>query len=123
MIVEPHENLSRYLFSKNNFSQAKHIVRYTAFMPPPDKRLSVFRTLDLPEATVWAIGDDVGRQRNKTLLGRGDIKAVAVHEVGLAIDPNDVPPRHANIIGWPDDDSAIKLTAIELAQRAELSLK
>ncbi len=45
------------------------------------------------------------------------------YEAGLFIDPDDIPPRHANIIGWPDEDSAIKLAAIELAQKAKLRMK
>ncbi len=123
MPVEPEERLSRYLFSRNNYSASKHTVHYSAFLPPPDRYLSVFRTSDLVEEEIWDIGDNIGRRRDKSLLGRGDIKAVAVHEAGLSIDPNDIPPRHANITGWPDDESAIKLAAVELAQRAELILK
>jgi len=80
--------------------------------------LSVFRTSDLSAAENWAIGDAVGELRGKILLGRGDIKAAVINESRLSIDPNDIPPRHANIVDWPDDDSAIKLIAIELADRA-----
>ncbi len=123
MPVEPGENLSRYLFSKNSFSTSKQAVHYTAFMPPPDKRLSVFRTSDLSEDEVWSIGDDVGRRRDKRLLGRGDIKALDVYEAGLSIDPDNIPFRHANINGWPAENSAIKLAAIELAHKAALFLK
>ena len=92
-------------------------------MPPPDKRLSVFRTSDISEDEIWNIGDDVGRKRAKELLGRADIGSLSVYEAGLSIDPNDIPLRHANIIGWPDDNSAIKLAAVELAQKAKLILK
>jgi hypothetical protein len=121
--VEPKENLSRYLFSRKNYNPTKQIVHYTAFMPPPDRRLSVFRTSGLSEAAIWNIGDDVRRKRDKQLLGRADIESLSVYEVGLSIDPNDIPLRHANIIRWPDDDSAIKLAAVELAQKAKLILK
>lgn len=92
-------------------------------MPPPDRRLSVFRISGLSEAEIWDIGENVGRQRDKALLGRADIEALPVYEVGLFIDPDDTPPRHANIIGWPDEDSAIKLAALELAKKAQLHLK
>ncbi len=123
MPVDPNENLSRYLFSRNNFSPTKQIIHYTAFVPPPDKRLSVFCTSGLPENEIWGIGENVGRLRNQNLLGRADIKALPVYEAGLFIEPDDTPPRHANIINWPDEDSAIKLAAIELAQKAQLRLK
>jgi hypothetical protein len=90
-------------------------------MPPlPDKRLSVFRISGLHENDIWGIGENL---RTQSLLGRADIKALAVFETGLSIDPDNTPPRHANIIGWPEDSSAIKLKAIELAEKAQLHLK
>jgi hypothetical protein len=121
--VDPNENFSRYLFSRNNYSPTKQIVHYTAFIPPPDKRLSVFCVSGLSENAIWEIGENVGNQSDRKLSGRADIAALPVYEAGLSIDRNDIPFRHANIIGWPDEDSAIKLAAIELAQKAELSLK
>lgn len=121
--IDPDETLSRYLFSKNNYSSAKQIVHYTAFMPPPDRRLSVFRISRLSEIEIWEIGANVGIQRGRKLLGRADIEALPVYDEGLSIEPDDIPPHHANIIGWPEDDSAIKLAAIELAQKAQLRLK
>lgn len=121
--VDSNENLSRYLFSRNNYSPTKQIVHYTAFIPPPDKRLSVFRISALSENDIWNIGESVATQRGKQLLGRADIEAVPVYEAGLSIEPDVSPPRHANIIGWPDEDSAIKLAAIELAQKSRLFVK
>jgi hypothetical protein len=37
----------------------------------------------------------------RKLHGRADIKALNILENGLKIDPDDTPPRHANIIDWP----------------------
>ena len=34
----------------------------------------------------------------------------------------DIPPRHADLIGWPEEKSARKLIALELAEQAELEL-
>lgn len=85
--------------------------------------MSVFCVSGLSENAIWEIGENVGNQSDRKLLGRADIAALPVYEAGLSIDRNDIPFRHANIIGWPDEDSAIKLAAIELAQKAELSLK
>lgn len=121
--VDPNENLSRYLFSRNNYSSTKQIVHYTAFIPPADMRLSVFCVSGLSENAIWEIGKNVGNQSDRKLLGRADITVLPVFDAGLSIDRNDIPFRHANIIGWPDEDSAIKLTAIELAQKAQLRLK
>lgn len=89
-------------------------------MPPEDKRLSVFRVLGLDEHAIWVLG---GSLRTQPLLGRADIAAATVRETGLALDADDIPPRHANITGWPDDNSAIKLKALELSERAHLRLK
>lgn len=89
-------------------------------MPPEDRRLSVFRISGLQENEVWSIGDSL---RAQPLSGRADISAMSVLESGLLIDADDIPPRHANITGWPEEASAIKLKAIELAEKASLRLK
>jgi hypothetical protein len=89
-------------------------------MPPQDKRLSVFRTSGLSENEIWSIGESL---RPRPLLGRADIRAGSVYEVGLSIDVDNDPPRHANIVDWPEEDTAIRLKAIELAERAQLHLK
>jgi hypothetical protein len=89
-------------------------------MPPEDKRLSVFRTSGLREYEIWELG---GSLRAKLCWGRADIAAGDVSETGLAVAADDIPPRHANIVGWPDDNSAIKLKALELSERAHLRLK
>jgi hypothetical protein len=89
-------------------------------MSPADKRLSVFRTSGLEEHAIWILGESL---RAQPLKGRADITAAAVEETGLAVDADDIPPRHANVVGWPDDHSAIELKALELSQRAHLSLR
>jgi hypothetical protein len=117
------ENLARYIFQRNHFSSQNHTVRYAAFMPPPSNHLSVFRISGLAEHEIWKVGHEVGEKSARSLLGRADIKALSVIEAGLNIDADDIPPRHADIIGWPEEDSAIKLKAIELAEKAQLRLK
>ena len=89
-------------------------------MPPEDKHLSVFRTTGLREYEIWQLG---GTLRAKLLLGRADIAAAAVSETGLAVEADDSPARHANIVGWPDDNSATRLKALELSEKAHLRLK
>ena len=118
--VDASEILARYIFTKNHYRTSDNTVKYSAFLPPPDKRLSVFRTSGMGEHAIWALGESLRQQR---LKGRADIRAAAVVETGLAIDADDIPPRHANIVGWPDDHSAIMLKALELSQQAHLRLK
>lgn len=56
---------------------------------------------------------------NKSVLGRGDIVASSIVDVGLEVAPDETPERHANILGWSDYDekSKNKLYAIELAAK------
>lgn len=112
--------MARYIFSKNQIKISDHTVKYSAFIPPRDGLLSVFRISGLQENQIWEVGCGL---RLLPLLGRADIKASAVTKTGLSIDADDIPPRHANIFGWPAESSAIKLKAIELAEKAELYLK
>jgi len=115
------ENLTRYLYSKKHIRPSDNSIKPNAFIPPPpSKELSVFRISGLFDAEIWRTGDSL---RDKTPLGRADIKAEAVYNTALLISLDNTPPRHANIINWPDEQSAIKLKAIELAQQANLILK
>ncbi|HNW08195.1 MAG TPA: hypothetical protein PKZ55_03275 [Verrucomicrobiota bacterium] len=41
----------------------------------------------------------------------------------VTVAPSEPPPRHANIEGWPDEKSARKLIAIDLANAAQLVVK
>lgn len=118
--VHETETLSRFIYSRNHFRASDHAVRYSAFIPPEDKRLSVFRISGLQEAEIWGIGEGLRQQQ---LQGRADIKAEIAIEIGFGIEADDIPPRHANIIGWPDEASEVKLKAMELAEKAQLHLK
>jgi hypothetical protein len=89
-------------------------------MPPSNRRLSVFRIINLTEGETWKLGDEI---RPEPVLGRADIKAQGVTEAVLTVEADDIPPRHANIIGWPVDSSEVKLKAIVLAEKAVLQLK
>ena len=122
--VNPKEILARYLFSHNHYSRQKNIVRPAAFLPPPDSDiLSVFRTSGISKSEIWEIGDDVGRASQRILHGRADIVALQVQKQGLFIDPDNNPPRHANITGWSLEKPKRLSIAQELAAVAELELK
>lgn len=124
-IVDEHEPLSRYLLSKTQFSQQNNRVKSSAFMPPSDLRLSVFRTQGLSDGEIWELGEEEVVQKAptpKTLYGRAEIVALTVSAVGLKVHPDNTPPRHANITGWPQEKSAQKLIALQLAEEATLKL-
>jgi hypothetical protein len=53
---------------------------------------------------------------------RADIVVRDVEAASLRVVLDDMPPRHANVIGWPEEKSARKVRAAELAARASLKL-
>jgi len=116
--------LSRYLFSRSHFRSRDKTVKFNAFMPPPDLKLSVFRTSSLSESQIWSIGTGIAHQQKppRTLYGRADIQVCQVMQCGLKVDPDNNPPRHASIIGWPREKSKQKLIAMKLASLAVLKL-
>ncbi len=125
-IVSSRETLTRYLLSKKLFSRVNNRVKRQAFMPPADLKLSVFRTDKLSELQIWKIGEKrVARKAKppKNIHGRADIKAKKVVKTGLRIAPDNVPPRHANIVDWPDEKSERLEIALELAANASLELR
>lgn len=117
MDVREEETLARYLFSKSHFRTSTNTVKHHAFMPPSDKRLSVFRTDELAEEEIWALGDSL---RAEAMAARADITVLSVKATGLAVDPDEPPPRHACIVGWPPDESAILEKAVQLSLKALL---
>jgi len=120
--VDDKENLARYIFSASHFSRKASRVKAEAYMPSRGE-VSVFRIDGLDQASIWGMGADVARKRDRTLYARGDTKAEDVRKVGLDIRPDEPPPRHANIIGWPENDKPRqKIIALELAAVATLVL-
>ena len=125
-IVSPNESLGRYLTDKNYFSRMNKEVKFKAFMPPLDKCLSVYRIDGLQLDEIWDIGQNMvvlAMPQPRKLYGVADIKAGIVEREKLEIDPDDVPPRHANIIGWPEDQAQQMSIAQGLAAEAILVLK
>jgi hypothetical protein len=125
--VSPHESLARYLTQSNHYRLQDHSVKPKAFEPPSSTlRLSVFRMDGLSIEEVWAIGQSnvVDRMSEpRSLHGLADIKASAIRDVDLQIDPDNVPRRHACIVGWPEDKSKQILIQLELAAKAKLVLR
>lgn len=125
--VGPYEHLARFLTQTNHFSPQSNSVKPRVFEPPDDLRLSVFRVDGLDRQEVWAIGQTNVISRmpppRKTLYGMADILAFLFEGRNLHVDPDNNPPRHANITGWPEAKSERKLIAQELAVEATLVLR
>lgn len=122
--VRPTEHLARYLTHSNHFNRSRHSVKHHAFQPPSSLRLSVFRIQGLEPDQAWAIGEThvvaATSMRLSTLYGMADILASAIQEQKLDVDADDIPSRHADDVGWPEDKSERKLIAMELAAEAAL---
>lgn len=123
--INSQEVIARYITSQRWYSRQKDIVKPQAFMPPPNLKLSVFRIDNLSEPEIWKIGiKKVINKMNKptNLHGRADIQALKIFDSNLQIEPDNTPPRHANIIGWPELKEKRISIAQELAAKASLSL-
>jgi len=116
--------LARFILFEGHYAATKNRVKPAAFEPPPDGiATSVFAIRSLPEATVWELGQVfVATPRGRTLKARADVRVRDVREVSLQVALDNVPARHANIVGWPSEKSARKSCLQELAARATLKL-
>ncbi len=119
------EVLSRFLTSaSSHFNRTKGIVKKNAYMPARDGETSTFRTEGLAAPQIWAIGDEfVAASLRKPILGRGETTVAEVTAVGLSVNPDNDPPRHAGIRGWPEEKHEKMVLAQELAKVATLRLR
>lgn len=120
MALQPDDGITRYLFRKE-YNAEKQIVFPDTFLPRHDPALnapatSVFLTTGLSESDIWQNGQvHVAAVRNRTLLARGDLFVRNVTDIGLRVQEDKSPSKHANIIGWPDvEEYDVRLS---LAQR------
>jgi hypothetical protein len=87
---------------------------------PRDQKLSVFLTDGLSSDQIWILGK---KNVAINIYGRAEIAYVAVSEIGLKVDLDNKPPRHANLTGWPIQKSEQKLYALKLAEKSSLLLR
>ena len=122
--VSQSESLARYLTHHKHYSSLNNSVKPAAFQPPPNLRLSVFRIDGLILEEVWEIGRvNVAPLPGKDVYGFANIMASAVYKTHLDVDPDNNPPRHADIVQWPQEKSERKSIAQELAAKATLRLR
>jgi len=95
-------------------------------MPPPDLKLSVYQITNLLDDEIWALGGNVLEQHPQPrLYGRADVPVEAVQNQKLKAIRDDDPPRHVNVVGWPnyaDGKDLMKSLAQQLAKSAKLNL-
>ena len=122
--VSAQEPISRFLFSKSQFTESTARISSNVFLPPKNSiHRSVYRTINYSEEKIWWLADNYVAS-TKPVLARANIIAKHITDVGLEIVPDFTPhPRHANITKWPESKSAKKMKAVELTNRASLVVK
>ena len=92
------EDLARFLTQRGHFTKQR--VDPSAFLPSKkDRETSVSRHGREPLDSLRALGLDAAGGR--TLYGAAIFKARDVGVASLQIVPDEPPPRHAVIRGWP----------------------
>ncbi|MGH7774408.1 MAG: hypothetical protein ACREQA_19465 [Candidatus Binatia bacterium] len=99
-------------------------VKPRAFHPArKDHKTSVFRIRGLSEKQIWLLGDVyVAAVVGREILARAEFSIAHIHSVALRLEPDEPPPRHANIAGWASEKDRWMSQAQELAASATLRL-
>ncbi len=119
-LVADSEDLARFLASSSWFARTTGRVKSSAFLPAPDNDTSVFRSSGLTPEALWAHGshyyvDEEGVPKRHH--GAAIVSAAVVRKAGIDAIPEEPPPLHANLRGWPIDPDP----AIEKAKRKEVA--
>jgi len=86
---------------------------------PPRFETSVQRTEGLAEAAIWNAGRAT---RNVALRGRVDLSRAIVEGASLQVSPDEPPPGHAVILGWPETEKQDRMScALQLAAAGTLT--
>jgi hypothetical protein len=128
--VEPHEPITRFLRYSRHFRGGR--VRHEGLLPAdpdpqspaPRYETSVYRALGATSEELWAICTAHVDQPDQAMKGRGTTSAGVFDAQRLSIDPNAIPhPRHADVIGWPDDKHTRKALAQRIADTMALEAR
>jgi len=115
MTIVADDELTRFIRPKQKrYVTSDGGVRTAAFSTGNDGKVSVFVTSNMLLNDIWGHGD---AHFPHEIIGRAYLKAQVVLDEGLGIDFNNVPPKHADIIGFPDAKD------LNLAKRQALAAK
>jgi len=122
--VADEELLARFVFSRGHIRTSDSTLKPRAFEPErhPSTRnleLSVSRVDSLGEDAIWSIGAAIAVTRQCTLYARGEFTCALPKRVGLMVEPDEPPVRHAVIKGWPGTKNAWMSRAQEIAAEAK----
>lgn len=108
--VASEQPYTRFIRKRSHITREKPpAAKWQAFQPrlnplSSQPETSVYRTDGLTEEGIWAVGEEhVPRHRpDLPHPARADLSAGDVTAACLVLDPNETPPRHADVIAWPD---------------------
>ncbi len=97
------------------------VVKPKLFEPNRQGNLSVFRTGGLQQNEVKEIGLQVVEDNPNAsrLHGWATIERDDVESTGLSVVDDDDPPRHSNVVGWPEERERVLELKQALASKAE----
>lgn len=110
------ERIARVLTSSGHYSTEKRRAKPSALLPDANGKKSVLRVSGLDEAAIQqlAIAHVTGRRHGATTFIASDAR-----QEGLEIDPSEPPPRHADLVRWPDGRGD---TELKKARQKEVAL-
>jgi hypothetical protein len=114
------EPTARYLRQNGHYTASTGRVKPRAFHPPADRHVSVFRVQGLSQDRIWNLAD---RFVVNGVQARAELFVGEIRNVGLRVERDEPPPRHANITAWSIEKSECLLQAQELASLARLRLR
>jgi hypothetical protein len=112
------EPIARYLPQKDRYRRNPPAVKPVAFLPDAKGETSVFRIFGMTPDQAFLLGDrylNLGPDRLHH--GYAELRAGEIDDVGLRLERDNSPPRHAAIVGWPGNEEDRLDLALQLSQR------
>lgn len=125
------EELSRFLFENNDFTERTGNVRWNRFMPVFCEKFDRFETsmfrssLLNRDEEIWEMGDNFAGVERKAVKARATLEACQIRrKMSLAVEPETAEhPLHAVVINWPSEKDAQIEICKELRKEAKLFVR
>jgi len=128
--LNENDQIGRFLTSSSHYSETKGRVKYSALMPMLNEKsdkyeTSVFNVQNLSNgekeqlATKYIL---VHLPSGRSIYGTGQFQKTDANNSNLRLSVSEPPPKHLNIIDWPNEKSERMLRAKELAKKCNLVL-